>query len=290
MKHSLYNDFSIIIPTYNRALSLERCLRSLLSTERIKDDGQIIVVDDGSTDSTRAVALSFERQFRSFKYLYQTNEGPAAARNRGAGKASGEVLVFLDDDCTVPKDWGKRIQAQVKTLLVLGGRSVNGRGDNPFSEIASLIANCILFSCEANGHTSFVFANNLAIRKDIFTEICGFDEHIPGRRAEDRDLSYRLQNAGYPMRFDNELIVYHNDVMDFWGFIRQNYAYGYSNAFVYRKTGSFSRMNCFELFSYILRHAHGFAEKIIYACIFICSQLSNRAGALSLYITRRNNG
>lgn len=83
---------SVIIPAYNAAQFLADTLQSVRSQSY--DDYEIIVIDDGSTDDTRAVVESFP----GIRYHYQSNRGPAAARNAGLRLAQGEYLAFLDAD------------------------------------------------------------------------------------------------------------------------------------------------------------------------------------------------
>jgi len=89
---------SIIIPTYNEAEVLADCLESL--GIQSFTDFEIIVVDDGSTDSTSQMLRSAERTLPSFSFFEQKHLGPGAARNLGAKHAKGEILVFVDADMT----------------------------------------------------------------------------------------------------------------------------------------------------------------------------------------------
>jgi len=84
---------SIIIPTYNRAARLRACLTSVL--EGGAPSAEIIVVDDGSKDDTKAVVATFGPAVR---YFYQQNAGPSAARNTGAREARGRYIAFFDSD------------------------------------------------------------------------------------------------------------------------------------------------------------------------------------------------
>ncbi|GIL15882.1 MAG: glycosyl transferase family A [Chloroflexota bacterium] len=84
---------SVIIPTCNRAAFLREALESV--QRQTCAPSEIIVVDDGSTDETRAVARAFGD---SVTYLYQTRRGPGAARNAGIDRARGAMFAFLDDD------------------------------------------------------------------------------------------------------------------------------------------------------------------------------------------------
>ena len=95
-----FNDcrLSVIIPSYNRAVFLREAIESVLS--QTYPVFEIIVVDDGSTDETKEVCASYP----TVQYIYQNNQGVAAARNTGIYASKGEYLLFLDsDDCLLPK-------------------------------------------------------------------------------------------------------------------------------------------------------------------------------------------
>ena len=90
---------SVIIPTFNAAVLLGEAIASVLA--QTYREFEIIVVDDGSTDTTAAVVTSFAS--RQIRYIYQANQGVGAARNTGVKAASGALLVFLDhDDLLLP--------------------------------------------------------------------------------------------------------------------------------------------------------------------------------------------
>jgi glycosyltransferase involved in cell wall biosynthesis len=84
---------SVIIPVYNSELYLEESIRSVLA--QTYQPLEILIINDGSTDGSESVARKFAKQTI---YLYQSNQGAAAARNQGIKKSSGEFLAFLDAD------------------------------------------------------------------------------------------------------------------------------------------------------------------------------------------------
>lgn len=98
---------SVIIPVYNEEKDIERCLKSL-KNQSFKDK-EVIVVDDGSFDNTQEVVERFP-----VILLKQNHLGPGLARNLGAKKAHGEILVFLDADMTFDKDFLKNL---IKPIL-----------------------------------------------------------------------------------------------------------------------------------------------------------------------------
>jgi glycosyltransferase involved in cell wall biosynthesis len=91
---------SIIIPTYNRAEMLRRCLEALSDQTQPSDDFEVIVVVDGSTDGTREMLASLKTPF-SLRTIQQPNSGQPAALNRGAAESKGRISIFLDDDIIV---------------------------------------------------------------------------------------------------------------------------------------------------------------------------------------------
>ncbi|MBF0217197.1 MAG: glycosyltransferase family 2 protein [Candidatus Omnitrophica bacterium] len=93
MNHETF--FSVVIPVYNRETFIAKCLNSVLSQDF--DDFEIIVVDDGSTDSTGSV-IKDNFHDKRLRYFYHENKGVAAARNTGIRSSKGEFIAFLDSD------------------------------------------------------------------------------------------------------------------------------------------------------------------------------------------------
>lgn len=88
--------FSIIVPTYNRAEFLPRCIKSVY--RQTFSDWELLIIDDGSTDHTKDLVAEHTRKDNRVKYFYQTNQRVSAARNLGLKNAAGNYLCFLDSD------------------------------------------------------------------------------------------------------------------------------------------------------------------------------------------------
>lgn len=97
--------FSIVICTHNRASILPVVLGSLATQTIPLDQYEILLVDNGSTDSTKQTVESFFAKLSNMRYVYEPELGLSPARNRGWREACGEYVAFLDDDCKVPADW-----------------------------------------------------------------------------------------------------------------------------------------------------------------------------------------
>ena len=90
----------VVIPVYNGEKTLKTCLTALEKQTIRRDEYEIIVVDDGSTDSSGELAKA-----GADEYFYQENQGPASARNLGAQKANGDIILFTDSDCEPTENW-----------------------------------------------------------------------------------------------------------------------------------------------------------------------------------------
>lgn len=107
---------SVVVPLYNKAATIRRALRSIQS--QTFPDFEVIVVDDGSTDSSASEAEAFLREGDSrFRLIRQSNQGPGAARNRGIADAQGDVLAFLDAD----DEWLPHFLETATTRLIESG-------------------------------------------------------------------------------------------------------------------------------------------------------------------------
>jgi len=102
---------SFIVPIYNAEHYLPSCIESLRA--QTEKELQIILIDDGSTDGSYAVAQSFAAQDPRIMVLQQTHAGQSAARNLGLAHAQGEFIAFVDADDTIEPDWCERHMAAI---------------------------------------------------------------------------------------------------------------------------------------------------------------------------------
>lgn len=114
--------FSVIIPAYNCAVTIESTVRSIQLSGLY--DYEIILVDDGSTDGTAALCDELSGKFAEIRCVHQQNAGVSAARNRGIAEARGEYLWFVDADDTVDEgslaDAAKVAEEQKPDMLIFG--------------------------------------------------------------------------------------------------------------------------------------------------------------------------
>ena len=102
------NTLSVIIPVYNVELYLEDCLESIVTqTEKFYE---VILVDDGSTDSSKVICERYCRKYANTRLISQKNRGLGAARNTGLANATGEYIVFVDSDDYVDLHLNERVR------------------------------------------------------------------------------------------------------------------------------------------------------------------------------------
>ena len=113
---------SIVIPLYNKEKFIDRCLNSLLDQNLPPEEYEIIIVDDGSTDSSYAIACTYAEKYSNVVAHRQKNGGAGAARNTGFEMSKGAYVYFLDADDYIAKDTLKPIAdiSEQNSLDILG--------------------------------------------------------------------------------------------------------------------------------------------------------------------------
>lgn len=196
---------SVIIPTYNEKSVLSDCIQSLGG--QTITNFEIIVVDDGSTDGTTVILENLKKTLPDFSYYIQNHKGAGAARNYGASKSSGQILVFVDADMTFDKDFIKSLVYPIINKTSKGTFSK----DEIVSNWSNVWSRCwnIQEGWEAKKRhpadypdTQPVFR---AILKSEFNKVGGF---TPGGYDDDWSLSKKL---GYPATASLGAIFYHKN-------------------------------------------------------------------------------
>lgn len=181
---------SIVIPLYNKELSIKRTLDSVLRQEEV--DFEVVIVDDGSTDTSYAIAEEYAHKDTRIRLYQQENGGPSKARNTGARNAKGDWILFLDaDDELLP---GALKRFYYLTYNHPEATLISCMRENEMSSKAvrsGLVTSGIL----RNPYASLFFgyygtsAGRFIIRKETALS-CPFDESL--RRYEDADFLFRV--------------------------------------------------------------------------------------------------
>jgi len=205
---------SVIIPVYNSAAYVQDAIRSAL--EQDYESKEIIVVDDGSTDSTPDILKSFQDEVI---VLTQSNAGPGSARNRGLKHAMGSYIAFLDsDDFWVPGKLRLQIEyleqkrevGAVYSKWLLWHPDAEGRFSPldlaPLKERSTIVPEDsdwiytnLLFECR-------LLTSTVVLRRSIMEEVGLFNEDL--LRGQDYDYWIRLSRVTRIHKLDNELVLY----------------------------------------------------------------------------------
>ena len=211
---------SVVIPTFNRCGPLASALRSVEQQSRSADE--VIVVDDGSQDETRAMLAE---QFPQVCYLHQQNRGVSSARNLGITSARSEWIALLDsDDKWLPEKLANQLRLldRLPDLLICHTEEIwvrNGRRVNPMRKhrkYGGAIFRHPLPLCVMS-------PSSVLIHRSLFERVGLFDESLPA--CEDYDLWLRIC-ASHPVAFVDtpQIIKYggHQDQLSrrFWGMDR----------------------------------------------------------------------
>ena len=228
---------SVIIPTWKRADRLKEVLDSLAS--QTSSDFEVIVVSDGEDRLTRELATSFHAPFPLEFHFHATNRGQAAARNTGAQRARGDILVFLDDDTLANATLIERHLLRHNSTGSAGPIAVVGRiteerigpvtrptdrflqknWEQTLKSYAELLAATGFDSVGEQFEASVAFGLNCSIARGVFLRNGGFKEALR-TTDEDMELGIRFYLAGVLFVFESEAIVTHRSAKDLTDYLQ----------------------------------------------------------------------
>jgi glycosyltransferase involved in cell wall biosynthesis len=217
---------SVIIPVYNGERDVERLLTSLLKTRL--PDYEVIVVDDGSTDST----VTRCRQFPSVRVIsLPENRGPAYARNFGTSKARGDVFIFVDADVVVPENsdilWemARVFEEKRHVDCVSSPSDVWPLAENAVAYNASVyhayyMDRIFRGQSAVEGRIMFFTTRFGGVRRQAFQEVGGFHESLYTVMSEDGEFGCRSYHKGLVSHFDRKFLHVHRYATTFRKFVR----------------------------------------------------------------------
>ena len=209
---------SVIVPTYNRIERLKLCLAALLRQTFAKQNYEIIVTDDGSTDGTKEYLADMQDR-KEIAYLWHRNVGTAGNRNIGIQKAQGDIILFIDDDVEATADLVARhaeLHTRMKneSLVILGYTPFAASSPrSPAMSYRKKNWDSIYTRAAAwpdDKKFQLVITNNLSISRAFLTRAGGFDESFHNATHEDTELGYRLMRMGMAFMFCPEALAFHH--------------------------------------------------------------------------------
>jgi cellulose synthase/poly-beta-1,6-N-acetylglucosamine synthase-like glycosyltransferase len=224
---------TMLVPAYNEEKSLARCLNSVLAQKYPKL--RIIIVDDGSTDRTGAVAKSIASRHRNVKYLRKKHSGKAASLNEGLRHVHTKLFAFIDSDTYLSggalRNMVRYIDGNTASVIA------SIRPHNPRSTIEKLQQVEYIISSFTRKLMSLLnalyYTPGFAIyRTSVIKKLGGFDEQ---NLTEDLEIGLRLKNHGYDIANSLEDKAYTNVPQSFGGLFRQRIRWYRGNIYNSRK-------------------------------------------------------
>ncbi|QSJ20964.1 glycosyltransferase family 2 protein [Nostoc sp. UHCC 0702] len=204
--------FSVVIPTYNRQPILEKCLRALevqeLGVSSVITGYEIVLVDDGSTDGTLEWLAAHKDEFPHVRPFQQDHAGPSAARNLGVKEAVGDMIIFIDSDLVVLKNF---LQAHADALV----QGKEQLGSDRFFTYGAVINTCNFNNPTDEAYkltdfsAAFFATGNVAIPKHWLEKAGLFDMSFQLYGWEDLELGVRLKKLGLKLIKCPAAVGYH---------------------------------------------------------------------------------
>ncbi|HAR97084.1 MAG TPA: glycosyl transferase [Deltaproteobacteria bacterium] len=195
---------SVIVPAYNAERMIEGLVNSLLCSDYPRDRFEVIVVDNGSRDTTRRIVEGLP------VILLEENEiqSSYAARNRGLMASRGEIVAFTDADCRVDPDW---IGEGVRALETHSADLIGGKIEFFFSKKRTTAELCDAaramrndrYIAERNG----CITANLFVKASVFRALGPFSANV--KSGGDMMWTTKATAAGYILRYEPKAVVYH---------------------------------------------------------------------------------
>ncbi|MDR3639211.1 MAG: glycosyltransferase [Isosphaeraceae bacterium] len=219
---------TLVIPGRNAARVVRHCLDAVVPLLERGELAEIIFVDDASTDETATIVAQYP-----ITCLKGQGHGPGAARNLGWREARSPLVWFIDSDCVAEPDALSRLRNHLgeERVAAVGGSYGNMRPD-------SLLA-CLIHEEIVERHrrmrpeVNFLATFNVLYRRSALEELGGFDERF--RLAQDAELAFRVQEAGYRLRFEAGSRVGHFHPTRLLAYLKTQARQGYYRLLLYQR-------------------------------------------------------
>jgi glycosyltransferase involved in cell wall biosynthesis len=228
---------SVVVCSFNGSRVIRRCLEGLAGQDY--PDYEVIVVDDGSTDDTAAIAEQFD-----VVLIRTSNRGLSAARNEGLARASGEIVAYIDDDAWPDRDWLSYLGWTFATTdhAAVGGPNLPPPGDGRTADLVALAPGGPNHVLRTDTEAEHVPGCNSSFRVDRLRAIEGYDTRFR-TAGDDVDVCWRLHDRGWTVGFSPGAVVWHHRRGTTRGYLRQQRGYGFAEALLERKwPGRFNRL------------------------------------------------
>jgi len=215
---------SIIICTYNREKYIYNALKSIAENDFPTSEYEIVLINNNSTDHTESECKRFQSDYHQivFQYFIETNQGLSYARNRGITEAKGDILIYVDDDAFVNKEYLRAyydLFTQRNEVYAAGGPIIPHYETKPpkwFSYFTRELITSYLYQGNKIGKfkRKFPGGGNAAYRKEVFEKTGVFNVEL-GRKgnnlvgAEEKDIFDKMTSLNMGILYIPNAILYH---------------------------------------------------------------------------------
>ena len=225
---------SVIVPCFNAADTIGVQLEALAKQEW-SEPWEVIVVDNGSTDSSLAIAEQFKERVPNLRIVNASDQpGAAHARNTGAKVAQGEFLAFCDADDEVAESWVAAMgQALAEHDFVAGRHEFDKLNEPWLLKSRTLLQQKGLQDYKYPPFLPHAASSNLGIKRAIHEAVGGYDETM--LRLQDTDYCWRVQLAGTELKFVDTVVIQYRLRDSLAKRFQQARLWGVYNVLLYKK-------------------------------------------------------
>ncbi|WP_111682984.1 glycosyltransferase [Winogradskyella tangerina] len=220
--------FSFIIPVFNRPEEIRELLESFSALEG-NHHYEIVIVEDGSTETSEAVISSFNTNL-NISYYFKENSGPGDSRNFGMKRANGNYFIILDSDVILPSNYLNEVTSFLDSTYYdcFGGPDAAHESFTNLQKAINFAMTSFITTGGIRGGKQSVEnfqprSFNMGLSKKAFLDSAGFGKIHPG---EDPDLSLRLKKLGYKTTLIENAYVYHKRRISWSKFYKQVHKFG----------------------------------------------------------------
>jgi glycosyltransferase involved in cell wall biosynthesis len=220
--------YSFIIPVFNRPDEINELLTSLV-TQNFTKPYEIVIVEDGSTESSKHIVEKYADKL-DISYYFKPNSGPGDSRNYGMKKAKGNYFLILDSDCVLPKEYLSEVDKALNKNYVdcFGGPDAAHESFSDLQKAINYVMTSFFTTGGIRGNVKSVDkfqprSFNMGLSRKAFEATSGFGKIHPG---EDPDLTIRLWKSGFETRFLPHAFVYHKRRISWKKFYQQVQKFG----------------------------------------------------------------
>src|SRR5690606_10594764 len=221
-------NYSFIIPVFNRPQEVKELLESFLNV-KFHNDFEIVLVEDGSTETSETMIDEFSKKL-TISYYFKQNSGPGDSRNFGMKQAKGNYFIILDSDCLLPPHYLTTVDSFLKNDFhhCFGGADAAHCSFTPLQKAINYVMTSFFTTGGIRGSEKSINnfeprSFNMGISKVAFEKTGGFAKIHPG---EDPDLSQRILRAGYKTTYLPNAFVYHKRRISWKKFYNQVKKFG----------------------------------------------------------------